>query len=222
MKLYPCFTHWLNNSTVQNAIWLFSDPHFGDEEMQSLRTYRISDEELIKRINSKVGKHDTVICLGDVGDVSYVQKIKGYKVLILGNHDQGASNFQRIETFVKPEEITDTTRMSYIEAHYRKMYYPETGTYYYHDNKLFDEVYEGSLQIAPKIILSHEPVDYKYCFNIHGHDHNGSPRENHLNLCVELIDYTPVNLNSIVNSGMLKNIPDVHRDTIDRATNKTQ
>ena len=44
----------------------------------------------ISIINKNVGKNDTLICLGDCGDLSYFKSIKAdYKVLIKGNHDDG-------------------------------------------------------------------------------------------------------------------------------------
>ena len=88
--LYEIFAaKWLRGGSV----WFYSDPHFADSEMVSIRKNYISDEEQIKRINSKLGKNDTIIILGDVGDVTFVSKIRGYKVLIMGNHDKGASNY---------------------------------------------------------------------------------------------------------------------------------
>lgn len=51
----------------------------------------ITPEEQITIINRLVNKHDTFVCLGDVGDPAYAQQIRaGYKVLILGNHDRRA------------------------------------------------------------------------------------------------------------------------------------
>lgn len=96
IKLYPCFEHWKN----YNNIWLYSDPHFNDDEMKYLRKNYIGDDEQVKRINSKVGKNDMIIFLGDIGDVSFIKKIKGYKVLVKGNHDRGNSVYQRIKNVV--------------------------------------------------------------------------------------------------------------------------
>lgn len=73
----------------------FSDPHFDDEDLVNAYDDRPSADELVRRINSKVGKCDTLICLGDVGALSYVPLLRGYKVLVMGNHDSGASNYQR-------------------------------------------------------------------------------------------------------------------------------
>ena len=141
--------------------------------MVHLRKNYIGDEEQIKRINSKIGKYDTLVVLGDVGDVEWVRKIRGYKVLVMGNHDKGASNYKGI----------------------------------------FNEVYEGALMIAPNIILSHEPVEFPFARNIHGHTHG---KWDAFNMCAEFINYTPVPLSYFVKWGF-KDIPDIHRETIDGA-----
>jgi hypothetical protein len=83
---------------------------------------------------------------------------------------------------------------------------------------LFDEVYEGPLMIAEKLILSHEPVDVPWAYNIHGHDHVGKKRKNHLNVCADVIGYVPVNMNQWMKSGAMAHVETIHRDTIDRAT----
>lgn len=192
--LYDCFERWYRGGNI----WLYSDPHFADEEMKYIRKNYISDEEQIRRINSKVGKNDTIIFLGDIGDIECIKKIRGYKVLIMGNHDKGASNYKReCEVEVSAEGKTYTI-----------------------DNHLFDEVYEGPLMINEKIILSHEPIDLPFLFNIHGHKHDLPYKYDnaHLNVCAESINYTPVSLISLLKTGVAKNITNIHRITIDNAT----
>lgn len=164
------------------TIYFYSDPHFADEEMVYLRKDYIGDEAQIKSINSVCGKRDTLIILGDIGDISFIPKLRAaYKVLVMGNHDAGASKYEGV----------------------------------------FDEVYEGVLMISPKLVLSHEPIDFPFAFNIHGHDHsNWYKGTNHLNVCAELIGYKPISLKSICTSGALKDIPDIHRVTIDKASSR--
>ena len=188
--LYDQFKHWFNDDRGQ--VYFYSDPHFADAEMKTIRTNWISDEEQVKRINSKIGKYDTLVILGDVGDAEWVKQLRGYKVLIMGNHDAGASNYKRL-----------TYDSGYV-----------------HDNHLFDEVYEGALIISEKLILSHEPLDFPYALNIHGHDHAHWCGKDimHWNVCAEHINYTPVCLKEIIESGRLKLIPTIHRETIDEAT----
>ena len=220
--LYDNFSHWFHDG--KGTVWFYSDPHFTDEDVKYFRGEdHISDEEQIKRINSKVGKYDTIVILGDIGDTEWVKKIRGYKVLIMGNHDSGASNYKRIKTDEvrqgSYEYVPDYEKIGPNEvrgAHIWK----EVITQPAFDNHLFDEVYEGALIISEKLILSHEPVDYPFAFNIHGHTHAlpQRPDETHWNMCAEAIDYTPVPLNQIIKSGALKNITSIHRDTIDHAT----
>lgn len=99
-----------------------------------------------------------------------------------------------------------------------------------HDRKslykdLFNEIYDGPLMISDKILLSHEPVyGVPWCLNIHGHDH--SNRElykddcKHLNLAANVCNYTPVNLGKLIKEGILSDIDNIHRITIDRASGK--
>ena len=226
-QLYKCFQHWSEKGTV----WVYSDPHFNDEEAADYG--RISDEEQVKLINSKVGKKDTFICLGDVGDTSFIHHIKGYKILIRGNHDLGASNYQREIKYFK-FDIEKSSRDSVIA--WAKETYPDAAIEVeekynlacspFHfwsvkvDNKLFDEVYTGPLFIGEKLLLSHEPIDFPFALNLHGHCHNGQQNTNHINCCSNVINYTPVSLNQICKSGVLKKVETLHRTTIDAATER--
>jgi calcineurin-like phosphoesterase family protein len=173
--IYDAFQRW-----GTQTVWIYSDPHFGDKDLAEGVKNRPSDEEQIQMINSCVGRKDTLIILGDIGDIECVKKLRGYKVLIMGNHDAGKSNY--------------------------------TG--------VFNEVYEGALMVGEKLILSHEPVELPWAFNIHGHDHAGCQRPFHLNVCSDAIGYKPVNLNQFLKSGALSRIQTIHRSTIDRATQR--
>ena len=224
IKLYPCFNKWLEF----NNIWLLSDPHFNDPEMIHLRKNYISDEEQVKRINSKVGKKDLLICLGDCGDLSFISQLRaGYKVLIKGNHDDKGDDFYKreiIENFSN-ENMTEEDKAAHAAAFIngdKETAYKIIRKYTkVKDNHLFDEVYSGPVWIAEKILLSHEPVDLPYVFNIHGHDHsNWFDNGHHLNLCVEHIDYTPVSLLKLIKDGTFSKVDSIHRMTIDRAIEK--
>lgn len=225
--LYDIFSHWFHEGKGQ--VWFYSDPHFGDDEMKYIRKNYIGDEEQIKRINSKLGKWDTLVILGDIGDINLVSKLKGYKVLIQGNHDTGANNYRKQRLLVKgnPNRCPKCNKsVVYMQDERDTAWCSSCGWVSpredrYMDTGLFDEVYEGTLLISPKVLLSHEPVDYPYAYNIHGHDHSGwYSGSNHLNVCAEWINYTPICWKQIQKSGVLKSIPDIHRLTIDKASNK--
>ena len=92
---------------------------------------------------------------------------------------------------------------------------------------LFDEIYDGPLFIAEKVLLSHEPVyGLPWCLNIHGHDHSNMKayREGckHLNLAANVCDYMPVSLGKLIKDGILSDIQGIHRMTIDRASEKKE
>lgn len=225
--LYKIFDHW----HAQGTMWIYSDPHFNDPDLKK-GIERPSADELVQKINSKVGRKDTIVILGDICDIEYVKKIRGYKVLIMGNHDSGRTNYERQwwkewfdkDKFQKEEALSEMQKM------YPGCRYTIDEEYSFHspfeswvitaDNMLFDEVYEGPVMIAEKLILSHEPVDVPWAFNIHGHDHAGKKRKNHLNVCSDVIGHVPVNMNQFMKSGALAHIDTIHRDTIDKATER--
>ena len=172
-----------NERWCKQTVWIYSDPHFGDEDLRAGMPNRPSDEELVKMINACVGRKDTIIFLGDIGDIEYARQIRGYKVLICGNHDAGHTVY----------------------------------------NEVFDEVYSGPLMIGEKLLLSHEPVDVPWAFNLHGHDHTGRKSdERHFNVCADVIDYTPINFNQWMKEGHLSKVETNHRSTIDKATSKSR
>lgn len=198
-NLYDTFARWYHDNRGQ--VWLYSDPHFADEEMKHLRKNYIGDEEQVRRINSKVGKYDTLVILGDIGMKDWVRKLHGYHVLIMGNHDSGATSYMRHNGYIDRLNHSPGEKYQYVEQ----------------DNGLFDEIYEGPLFISPRIVLSHEPIDLPFAFNIHGHEHGTQTYKDdrHLNVCAEHIDYTPVCLKHVVDSGALKDIPTIHRIAIE-------
>lgn len=223
--IYPQFQHW-----CKNTVWLYSDPHFGDNDLAKSIKRRPSDAEHIAKINSRVGRKDTLVILGDVGDVECVRQLRGYKVLVMGNHDVGRSNYERkvVEEIYDQDEWTQEEVIADMKKKYPNWQVWLTEDYAFHspfmrwvahaDNRLFDEVYEGALIIGEKIILTHEPVDIPWLWNFHGHDHSGAFRTNHTNVCSDACDYEPLHLNSFINKfGISSKITSIHRMTINTA-----
>lgn len=283
-NLYDCFKNWEEKGTV----YLIGDTHFSDIEAYKLTSpqafkndipeeiiVRALDWAKVKAINSICGKKDTLVILGDVGNVDYIKELHaGRKVLVMGNHDKGASNYKRVikRKFYMPDSVTNPVNSKEelckklaeenpgwnvklkvwraVDENDKPIQIPDPEICWdvTIDNKLFDEVYEGPLQINNKILLSHEPIDIPYGFNIHGHDHRfaymnrilefydmdmnrkeffnayvdmlRSDSINKINLCCELWGNIPLNLNDIIKSGVLKIKPDIHRIAIDEAVNK--
>lgn len=227
--VYDTFQHW-----AEQTVWIYSDPHFSDEDLECGIKNRPSDEEQIKNINSCAGRKDTLIILGDVGNIECVRQLRaGRKILIMGNHDVGATKYKReIKTFIfdqddyTREEVRDILMVEYpgygisIEESW-EFHAPFKRWVAKIDNRLFDEVYEGALIIGEKLILSHEPVEIPWMFNIHGHDHAGAKRVNHLNVCSDVVGYKPIHLTQFLQKqGPTAKINSIHRITIDKATEK--
>lgn len=228
-SLYPCFKHW----GEKGGIFIFSDPHFEDEDLVNVYEDRPSADELVRRINSKVGKCDTLICLGDVGALSYVPFLRGYKVLVMGNHDAGRTIYER-KVYIARYHCSDYTKNEALNK--MKILYPNCKYTIKRDkassfgpeewvveadNCLFDEVYEGPVMISPKLMLSHEPINCGiWALNIHGHIHARTHKNGfyHYNVCADCHDYLPLNLNRFLKSGAFSYIIPIHRQTIDEAT----
>ena len=215
------------------SCYIYSDPHFNDEDLKCGIKNRPSAEEQVKRINAKCGRRDCLIVLGDVGDVEYVRQLRAeYKVLIMGNHDAGASNYKRqvITRIYDQDKFTKEEVLAEMRMYFHNWKITINESWEFHapfkrwvataDNLLFDEVYEGALVVGEKLILTHEPVEIPWLFNIHGHDHAGHRRVNHLNVCSDVIGWEPVNFTSFLKSGFASKIQTIHRETIDNATKR--
>lgn len=168
-------------------IFLVSDTHFAhknilrflDKEGNRTRPHwddiEAHDFDLVARWNSVITEEDKVYHLGDVymGNSSYVDnllsKLNGKKRLILGNHDN--------------------PRDQVLQKHFKKIMlwrkFPEYG-----------------------LLLTHVPVHESVLGegrfkgvsvrNVHGHiHHNPAPSSKHVNISVEQIDYTPVNIEKV-------------------------
>ena len=90
-SLYLCFQRW----SEKGSIYLISDTHFYDEDREYMG-YDIPESVQLERITSTCHKNDTLIHLGDVGSISWMNKVKAHKVLIMGNHDQSIEKMQEV------------------------------------------------------------------------------------------------------------------------------
>ena len=88
----------------------------------------------------------------------------------------------------------------------------------------FDEVYIGPLFIADRLILSHEPIQglEDFNINIHGHEHTVKFRHNHINLASNVYHFRVFNLGASIKGGLLNQVKNIHRVTIDNATLRKQ
>ena len=176
-SLYDKFKPW----SAKGSIFIISDTHFDDADCKFMDPNWITPQEHMNILKKDIHKGDTLIHLGDVGDASYLDELKCYKVLITGNHDV----------------------LSKVASH-------------------FDEVYTGPLFIADRLVLSHEPLDglENFAMNIHGHDHGHTFRHNHINLAANVYHFRLFHLGPAIKAGLLSQIENYHRITIQLAEEK--
>jgi len=174
-------------TNLNSTNWICSDHHFGHvapynkflrSDGKFLRADLADnplegDLEMVRRHNALVAKTDRVYFLGDVcfhkRHLATVASMHGRKVLIKGNHD-----------------LLDLK--DYVEV--------------------FDDI--RSMHQFKGVIMSHIPIHTgslrRWGLNIHGHLHanrvlldTGAVDDRYFNACVELNNYSPINLNYILN-----------------------
>lgn len=187
--LYDCFKHWSKSGSV----YILSDLHLEDSDCKLMDENWISPQEQIDIINKTVMKTDTLICLGDVGNPIWLDKLKcQYRVLLMGNHDQSKKKF-------KPyfNEIYD-------------------GALFISDKILLSHEPIYGLPFCLNI-HGHDHSGYKH----NGYDVIKDIIGNkHLNLASNVCGYTPISLGKLIKNGALSGIDSIHRLTIDRANER--
>lgn len=173
---------------MSRNIWVISDTHFNHKNILSfedkvgkpVRPFASVDEmneTMIERWNSVVRTGDKVYHLGDVlfghNKMDWLNanmpRLNGQKRLVFGNHDEPA-NFVGRGHFGK----TSMWRM-FSESNILMTHVPV------HGSTLGEDRFEG-----------------KTMLNVHGHIHqNTSPVGPYYNACVEMNNYTPVNLEDL-------------------------
>lgn len=175
-------------------IYLISDTHFNHKniiqyEDRPFKSVEEMNNALIKNWNAVVKPEDTVIHLGDVAlghesDLKWIiPSLNGHKILIRGNHDTKSKNFYLEAGF-------DEVRPSFIEN--------------FNGIEIFFS-HEPQSRPGDK----RDPYDLHFYGHVHSKDFHGAYptiARNGACLCVERWNYTPVELNKVIemckNSGI--------------------
>lgn len=91
------------------SVFFIADTHFSDErilayENRPFQNVEEMNDTIVRNWNSVVEDDDIVYMLGDIGDCSPINSLKGKKYLIKGNHDIESNAFYRELGF---EEVYD-------------------------------------------------------------------------------------------------------------------
>ena len=93
---------------MDDTYFFTSDTHFGSQRTLDLSKRPFSsveemDEFMISEWNKTVGEHDTVIHLGDFGDLNVRPKLNGNLILIQGNYEEAISDKEVIISLRKED-----------------------------------------------------------------------------------------------------------------------
>ena len=107
-------------------------------------------EVQIENLKECCHKNDTLLLLGDVGNPRYLEQLKCYKVLILGNHDQSATKFKPYfdEIYTGPLFISDRILLSH-EPFYEV---PYVFNIHGHDHSGWNSKTSNALNVCSNVI----------------------------------------------------------------------
>lgn len=186
--LYDKFKPW----SAKGSVYIISDTHFEDEDCKLMDVNWIEPQEHINIIKKVVHKCDTLIHLGNVGNPKWLEQIKAYKVLVMGNHDETATQFKPYfdEIYTGPVFIAEKILLSHEPIINGSAWYNIHG--HDHDASKYKEWKVDSF----------------------------AEGWNDLNLASNVVDYKVYNLGKGIKHGLISNVDGVHRLTIDKARNK--
>ena len=167
-----------------NKLFLTADMHFGHTniikyENRPFASVDDMDSTIIKNWNKVVSKRDTVIIVGDVSfygkekTSEIVQQLYGKKILIKGNHDQRNNNWWMEIGFHEVSSYPIIYKEWFVIQHEPPTYYNDATPYFY--------------------IYGH----------VHGSEMYRTITKQTACVCVERWDYTPVELEKIIDLAKL-------------------
>ena len=212
---------------INEDTFIVSDTHFFHKNILEFEPCRMTgmnidghiyhDEWLVDNWNSTVKPNDVVLHMGDFafkGIRELENKLNGYKILILGNHDRkGSQVYNNVFDYV--------IRGLYVEAGIDNPHYLKAES----NDELFSAVIKNINN--KRVMFSHYPVDeteidydrsgritkrietcinlyYEYgCeLNVHGHTHSNKMQDRDtrkfINACVEHTGFKPKKLKELL------------------------
>lgn len=109
-------------------VWFYADPHFGHKNVirycnRPFNNISDMNTQLIKNYNKLVSNNDVVYILGDLSFLNttstaeIVKALKGYKILIKGNHDLKSNTAYRKMGFIEVYNRPVLFSTQYILSH---------------------------------------------------------------------------------------------------------
>ena len=145
------------------SVFFISDPHFHHKNMAIKRGFSCEDEMnelIVDNWNKTINKRDMVYILGDItmekNNYSILDRLKGDKIIVLGNHDQ----FQHVPELLK--HVTKVGGMLNYKGNYILTHCPihPCELDYRFSYNIHGHVHENTLNDPRYINVSCEAVNY--------------------------------------------------------------
>lgn len=166
---------------MSGIIRFISDPHFGHKNMADRRGFHdefYMNEHIIESWNKVVRKGDTTWILGDItmekNDYEHLNRLNGYKRIVLGNHDQG-QHTKHMLNYVNSIHGMEKIR-----------------------SKKYGNIWLTHAPVHPK------ELEFRVGYNIHGHIHGYELEDKrYICVLAERQDYTPKTLDELFKNRQL-------------------
>ena len=147
-------------------IFYTSDLHFGHANVikmchRDYQTVEEMDEDLIKRWNAKIGNGDTVYILGDLifkaeaRPEFYLDRLRGKKHLIIGNHDKTWMNKVELSKYFQSVErlaVINTGKAKATLCHFPMMDHEGRYLIHGHIHANTDQPYWGLIKNSDRLL----------------------------------------------------------------------
>ncbi len=154
-----------------------SDTHLNQQRTLQLSkrpfaTLQEMNNTIVQNWNKIVKQNDTVIHLGDFGDLSFLDKLNGKIILLLGNYERDDKQFSKIiQPYVKSGKVKLKTKPFTLK------------------------IGQNTFQ------LTHQPslnVEDRKNFELYGHVHKIFCKRNALNVGVQCHNYKPISVQELL------------------------
>lgn len=199
-------------------IFVTADHHFGhtnillpEYDNRPFPDIETHDDELIMQWNHVVSPEDIVIHLGDFSflnpdaTIHIVRMLNGKIIMINGNHDRRTRKFWEEKAGI----------MKWLKRPVRLLegvWLTHSVNWYDWDKKIDGMTSIPPKRIRPTILIGKTTVESNivevdpHDLVVHGHNHKGSKQyANCINVAVNLWEYTPVNIDELVNYTFVEN-----------------
>lgn len=153
--------------------FVIADTHFGHEniikyESRPFENVEIMDETLIRNWNSVVGEEDIVYFLGDFAlcnkerIIEIGQQLKGYKILVYGNHDKKSVEVFKMagfnEVYKQPIEINNIM-FSHVKIPYNDLKFGQINIHGHSHSKCGAEPFGHTYKCVSVENINYTPIE---------------------------------------------------------------